>query len=114
MNIKMKLNKQVFMRSLKQIALWRVAMEAGTVVVLIEVIGASLGWLLLPLFLTPVTTSQLSLIIPKEYYTTPTRKHAAVMCPENKWVFSCLHLGFLVSPQDCLVLGPQLLHASAI
>lgn len=66
---------------LKTDALWRVPAEARTVAVLIETVGASLGWLLLPLFLTPVTTSQVSLIIPTEYYVPLTRKHAAAMCP---------------------------------
>lgn len=64
MNMKRKLNKPVFMGASEQIAVWRVAWEPGTVAVLIRAAGASLGWLPLPLFLTPVTTSQASLIIP--------------------------------------------------
>lgn len=57
----MKLNKQVFMGSLRQIAVWRVAWEPGTAAVLIKAAGASLAWLLPPLFLT----SQVSLIMPQ-------------------------------------------------
>jgi hypothetical protein len=64
MNMKRMLNKQVFMGASEQIAVWRLAWEPGTVAILIRAAGASLGWLLLPLFLTPVTTSQVSLIIP--------------------------------------------------
>lgn len=61
--MKRELNKPVFMGASEQIAVWRVAWEPGPVAVLIRAAGASLGWLLLPLFLTPVTTSQVSLII---------------------------------------------------
>lgn len=63
--MKRKLNKPVLMGASEQIAVWRVAWEPGTVAVLIRAAGASLGWLLLLLFLTPVTTSQVSLIIPQ-------------------------------------------------
>lgn len=80
----MKLNKQVFMGSLKQIALGRVAVEAGTVAVLIGAVGASLGWLLLPLFLTPVTTSQVTLIIPMECAMSHRRENLQLLCVMEK------------------------------
>lgn len=57
----MKLNKQVFMGSLRQTAVWRMAWEPGTAAVLIEAARASVAGLLPPLF----PTSQVSLIMPQ-------------------------------------------------
>lgn len=121
-----KLNKQVSMGASEQIAVWRVAWEPGTVAVLIREAGVSLGWLLLPLFLTPVTTSQVSLILPRNM--TLHQQGGILHVPERKrWVFFCLYPRFREEckqrgvplraqdlPQNCLVMGPQLLSVRAV
>lgn len=110
----------------EQIAVWRVAWEPGTVAILIRAAGASLGWLLLPLFLTPVTTSQVSLIIPRNMMSHQQGSVLHVL-EKRRWVLLCLCPRFLEGrkqwgvllraqdlPQNCLVLGPQLLSVSVV
>lgn len=75
----MKLNKQVFMGYLKQIALWRVPAEAGTVARLFGTVGASLSWLLLPAFASDPSDHQPG----QSDYT-----HRA-LCPTDKETGSC-------------------------
>lgn len=124
--MKRKLNKQVSMGASEQTEVWRVAWEPGTVAILIRAAGASLGWLLLPLFLTLVTTSQVSLIKPRNMMSHQQGSVLHVL-EKRRWVLLCLCPRFLEErkqwgvlltaqdlPQNCLVLGPQFLSVSVV